>query len=67
MKVEKELKERFWRGRGVTQSCPLSLLLFNILLADMEEELRKITWGGEIRLGGGVLSGLCERCGVAGG
>lgn len=52
MKVEKELKERFWRGRGVTQSCPLSLLLFNILLADMEEELRKIKWGGEIRLGG---------------
>lgn len=53
MKVKKELKERFWRGRGVRQSCPLSLLLFNILLADMEEELRKIKWGRKIRLGGG--------------
>lgn len=66
MKVKKELKERFWRGRGVRQSCPLSLLLFNILLADMKEELRKIKWGGD-KVGGGVLFGLCGRCGVADG
>lgn len=67
MKVKKELKERFWRGREVRQSCPLNLLLFNILLADMEEELRKIKWGGGNKVGGEVLFGLCGRCGVADG
>lgn len=33
--------EIFWTARGVRQECPLSLVLFNILLADMEEELAR--------------------------
>jgi len=42
--------EQFWTARGVWQGCPLSPLLFNILLADMEERMGKVSWGG-VRLG----------------
>ncbi|XP_033218202.1 uncharacterized protein LOC117173670 [Belonocnema kinseyi] len=31
----------FWSGRGLRQRCPLSLLLFSLLLADLEEKLEK--------------------------
>ena len=40
------LEENFWLARGVTQGCPLSALLFIILISDMEEEMRKKGWGG---------------------
>ena len=30
----------------VRQGCPLSALLFIILISDMEEEMRKKGWGG---------------------
>lgn len=32
-----DIEEEFWTGRGVR--CPLSPLLFNVMLADMEEEM----------------------------
>lgn len=32
--------------RGVRQECPLSRFFFNILLADIEEKMRKVKWGG---------------------
>ena len=50
VKVGKESGEVFWTGKGVRQGCPLSPMLFNLLTADMEEELRKGKWGG-VRVG----------------
>lgn len=44
------LGESFWTGRGIRQKCLLSTLLFNLLIADLEEEMKKGVWGG-IRVG----------------
>lgn len=41
-----ETGEIFWTGRGVRQEYPLSPNLFNILIADLEEEMRKGRWDG---------------------
>lgn len=45
-RVGEEVGESFWTGRELRQGCPLSPQLFNILTADMEEEMRKVKWGG---------------------
>lgn len=50
VRVGGKMGEKFWTARGVRQGCPLSPLLFNLLVADLQEELRKGRWGG-IRLG----------------
>ena len=51
VRVGGEEGENFWTARGVRQGCPLSPHLFNVLTADLEEELRKGGWGG-VRIGG---------------
>lgn len=50
-----ELGKGFWTGREVEQECSLSPALFNKLVADLEEEMRKERWGGA-RLKGGKYS-----------
>jgi len=50
VRVGEGIGECFWTARGVRQGCPLSPMLFNILLADMEEEMGKVKEGG-VRLG----------------
>lgn len=49
VRIKEEIGESFWTARGVRQGCPLSLILFNILMADIEEQIR-VKWG--VKLGG---------------
>lgn len=44
--------KKFWMGSGVRQGCPLSPILFTLLVADMGEKLERGRWGG-VKLGGG--------------
>lgn len=45
-RAAEEVREEFWMARGVRQGCPLSPTLFNLLIADMEEEMGKVKRGG---------------------
>lgn len=46
VRIGEEEDEGFWTARGVRQGCPMSPILFNLVLADLEEELRKVKCGG---------------------
>lgn len=45
VKIRREMGESFWAEKGVRQGCPLNPLLFSIMLADLEEEMRRGRWG----------------------
>ncbi|XP_067207866.1 golgin subfamily A member 6-like protein 22 [Linepithema humile] len=57
VRVGGEVGENFWTARGVKQGCPLSPLLFNIMLADIEEEMGKVKRGG-VKLRGNRIYSL---------
>ncbi|XP_071650744.1 uncharacterized protein [Temnothorax longispinosus] len=37
---------QFWTAKGLRQGCPLSPILFNLLIADIEDHIKKGGWGG---------------------
>ena len=51
VRVGESVSESFWTERGVRQGCPLSPLVFNVCMADLEERLREEGWGG-VKMGG---------------
>jgi len=50
VRIGRQWGEEFWTVKGVRQGCPLSPILFNLAIADLEEYMKKGGWGG-IRLG----------------
>lgn len=47
VRVKKKMGEMFWTAREFRQECPLSPLLFSVLVAYLEQEMSKVRWRGE--------------------
>lgn len=45
VRIGGKVGENFCTTRGVRQGYPLSSLLFNLLIVDIEEEMEKMKWG----------------------
>ncbi|XP_071648500.1 uncharacterized protein [Temnothorax longispinosus] len=43
-----EKGESFWMAKGLRQGCPLNPILFNLLIADIEDHMRKGGWEDDI-------------------
>lgn len=41
VRVQDKVSGWFWTGRGMRQGCPLNPILFSILIADVEEEMKR--------------------------
>lgn len=52
------MSDEFWLGRGLRQGCPLSPILFNLLVADLEEILKKGCWSWHWRIEEGRIFSL---------
>lgn len=48
---EEKEGEEFWTVRGVRQRYALSPCLFSLIIADVEKEIRKGSWGRELNWG----------------
>lgn len=42
IRTEESIRENFWTAREVRQECPLNPLLFNIMMADLEETMGRV-------------------------
>lgn len=42
IRTGESIRENFWTAREVRQECPLSPLLFNIMMADLEETMGRV-------------------------
>lgn len=50
VRIHEEMSGWFWTEAGMRHGCPLSPILFTLLIADVEEEMKKGQVGG-IRIG----------------